>query len=50
MRIFGGRGNKRHAPVLNVLKQRLLLLFVKILYLVDVKKYSAAAENVVGRA
>ncbi len=48
MRVFGGGCDKRDAAVLDIFKQRLLLLAVEILYLIKVQKNSASAENIVG--
>ena len=48
MRIFGGGSDQRDSSVLDVLKESLLLLAVKILYLVYVEKNSRACKNTVG--
>ena len=48
VRVLGRRGNERYAPVLDELKKRLLLFFIQILYLVEVKKNAVDAAERLG--
>ena len=41
IRIFGGGGNEGNGAILNVLQQRLLLLFIEILDLIQVQHHTA---------
>ena len=43
--VLGRGGDERDAPVLYKLQQRLLLLFVEILYLVEIEKHAAGGEE-----
>ena len=43
--VLGGGGDERYAAVLDELEEALLLLFVEVLYLVEVEQHAAGGEH-----